>query len=146
MKGERERKSRRRTRLSLKISDTKEAFNETCTKLQDLREQRNELQKKRESVLAEIQDIELKVAHEQSSFEQLRGISMERYQQEATALDETAQIDLEKLPIFAGQLETEWIFLSELEQQTLLRGAFEEYPGEGDPVRRSESYGDSRVR
>ena len=51
------------------LSDTKQAFNETCTKLQELRDKKSELQKSREVVLQEIQELELQVSQEQSNYE-----------------------------------------------------------------------------
>ena len=104
----------------VKIAELKDAFNDTCTRLQDLRAHRNELQKKREELVSELQEIEIKAAHESASLEQLKGISQERYQRDAVALDETAQISIESLPLFASGLEVAWSDLSERERETLL--------------------------
>jgi chromosome segregation protein len=121
VKVEKEERNQEKNATLVQISDTKAAFNETCTKLQDLREKRSELQKRREQVLGEIQELELKITQEQSGFEHLRGISLERYLQEPVPLDESAKIEIEKLPIFAAQLETQWGVLTEAEQQGLLQ-------------------------
>ncbi len=102
------------------LSDVKTAFTDTCTELQELKLQRSDLQKKRETLSAEIQEIEIRGAQENASLEQLKSISMERYQREAVALDETAIIDIEQLPLFSSQLEVGWNELSEKDRDLLL--------------------------
>ncbi len=102
------------------LSDTKQAFNETCTKLQELRDKKSELQKSRETVLQEIQELELQVSQEQSNYEHLCGISIERYQREPVPFDESVQIEIEKLPLFQEQLNLNWALLLENEKKSLL--------------------------
>lgn len=102
------------------LADTKAAFNETCTKLQDLRDKKSELQKFREVVLKEIQELELKVGQEQSAFEHLCGISIERYQREPLPFDDSVQIEIEKLPLFQEQLNLNWALLLVNEKKALL--------------------------
>lgn len=104
----------------VQLSDMKLAFNDTCGKLTHLREQKAELQKRREEVLSHIQDLEIKITHEQSSFDQLCSISNERYLREPTPFDESVQIELEKLPIFVEGLSLEWAPLPEMEKKALL--------------------------
>ena len=102
------------------LSDTKQAFNETCTKLQELRDKKSELQKSRETVIQQIQELELKISQEQSSFEHLCGISVERYQREPVPFDESVQIEIDKLPLFQEQLNLNWALLLENEKKALL--------------------------
>ncbi len=102
------------------LSDTKQAFNETCTKLQELRDKKTELQKLRELVLQQIQELELKINNEQSHFEHLCGISVERYQREPVPFNESIQIEIEKLPLFQEQLNLNWALLLENEKKSLL--------------------------
>lgn len=97
-----------RNGLLVQISDAKTAFNDTCDSLQRLREKKDELQKQREKVLSSLQETELTIAQEQSSFEHLRGISMERYHQEPKALDEQAVLPIEQLPLFQETLPSPW--------------------------------------
>jgi len=111
---------RRKNEVLVLLSDTKQAFNETCTKLQELRDKKTELQKVRETVLQEIQELELKISQEQSNYEHLCGISIERYQREPVPFDESVQIDIEKLPLFQEQLNLNWALLLENEKKSLL--------------------------
>jgi len=111
---------RRKNEVLVLLSDTKQAFNETCTKLQELRDKKIELQKVRETVLQEIQELELKISQEQSNYEHLCGISIERYQREPVPFDESVQIDIEKLPLFQEQLNLNWALLLENEKKSLL--------------------------
>ncbi len=106
--------------LIVKLADTKEAFNQTCTRLQDLREERNALQKRREEMLGELTEVELKIGAERSSMEQLKGISIERYQHEAAPLDNSVQIELEKLPLLAGEVAESWPTLTPEDKHRLL--------------------------
>ena len=109
-----------KNQVLVQLSDTKQAFNETCTRLQELRDKKTELQKSREVVLQQIQELELKVSQEQSSFEHLCGISIERYQREPVPFDESVQIEIEKLPLFQEQLNLNWALLLENEKKSLL--------------------------
>jgi chromosome segregation protein len=109
-----------RNQTLVHISDAKEAFNLTCEKLQGLRERKDLLQKQLQSVLTEMQDVEVKLTQEQSSFEHVRGISLERYNHEAAALDESTTIDLEKLPMLTATLDTPWDAFDSAAQQGLL--------------------------
>ncbi len=104
----------------IKLSDTKAAFNETCQRLAELRDRKAELHKRREEVLNTIQELEIKITHEQSSFDQLRSISNERYLREPTPFDESVQIELEKLPIFVEGLNMEWATIPDTEKKMLL--------------------------
>jgi len=110
-----------RNELMVKISDVKQAFNETCQKLQDLKVNKDELQDKRENVLEELQQIEIKLTQQQSQFEQIRSISVERYQREPQAIGEEVRLELEKIPMLAGQLDVTWELLMINEQETLLQ-------------------------
>jgi len=109
-----------KNQVLVQLSDTKQAFNETCTRLQELRDKKTELQKSREVVLEQIQELELKISQEQSSFEHLCGISVERYQREPVPFDESVQIEIEKLPLFQEQLNLNWALLLENEKKSLL--------------------------
>jgi len=110
-----------RNQILVQISDVKNAFNDTCSSLNEVKDRAHELQKKRSAVLTEIQELELRGAQEQAAFEQVRGLSLERYQQEARSLDETALIDLEKLPLFAATIGVDWDSISDAEKCTLLQ-------------------------
>jgi chromosome segregation protein len=83
----------------------------TCEQLQELRERKDLAQKQLQTVLTEMQDAEVKLAQELASFEHLRGISMERYQHEAVALDDSAALDIDQLPMLGSTLETPWEIL-----------------------------------
>ncbi len=104
----------------VKLSDTKAAFNDTCGRLNELREKRTELHRRREEVLGQIQELEIKITHEQSSFDQLCSISNERYLKEPTPFDESIEIEIEKLPIFVEQLSVEWAPMPQMEKKALL--------------------------
>jgi len=102
------------------IADVKGKFDETCTSLNELRFQRTDLQRRREALAGEIQELEIRGAQEAAALEQLKGISLERYQREAAALDETASIDIEQLPMFSASLEVGWNELSDRDRVDLL--------------------------
>lgn len=104
-----------------KLAEIKDRFNETCTRLLDLRSARSETQKRRDDIVAEFQDTELKAAQETASLDQIRGIAMERYQKDASPLDEAATIDIEQLPLFSSSLEVGWNELNDRDRETLLR-------------------------
>jgi chromosome segregation protein len=120
VKNQRELSEKEKDSTVVQLSDMKNAFNETCHKLQEFRDQRTELQRRRDEVLAEAQELEIKLAHEQSTYEHLVSISNERYQREASPLDEAASIDLTGLPFFVEQLSVEWAPLPEHEKKGLL--------------------------
>lgn len=102
------------------LSDTQNAFNLTCNRLNELRDKKSALQKQREEMISEIQDLELKLTHEKSNFEHLCGISIERYQREPQPLDDTVVFDLVNAPLFLSQLSVEWVPLPDPEKKTLL--------------------------
>jgi len=104
----------------VKLSDTKTAFNDTCIRLQELRDKKAALHKRREEVLNAIQELEIKITHEQSSYDQLRSISNERYLREPTPFDEKVQIDMALLPLFRENLSVEWMPLPDNEKKMLL--------------------------
>lgn len=106
---------------SVRINDVGAAFNETCSTLQVLREQKESLQKRREVALSELQEVELKLTQEQSNYEHLCGISVERYHREPTPLDDTAKLDIATLPLFAEQMGSDWDALSEGDKHALLQ-------------------------
>ena len=106
--------------LLVKLADIKAAFQDTCTTLSEMRLQKEELQKRRESISAEIQDLEIRLAHEQSQLEQIKSISNERYHCEPTPLDETVQIEMEKLPLFVETLNLDWATVGDTERRGLL--------------------------
>lgn len=106
--------------LLVKLSDMKAAFQDTCTTLTEVRLQKEELQKRRELVSGEIQDLEIRLAHEQSQLEQIKSISNERYHCDPSPLDESVQIEMEKLPLFVETLNLEWSGLGEAERRGLL--------------------------
>jgi len=105
----------------VQIADLKAAFNETCTTLTQLREQKDDLQERRGQVLEQTQETELKIAQEQSQLEQVRSISNERYHSTPNALPEDARLQLEQLPLLAGQLDVTWELLLQHEQESLLK-------------------------
>ncbi len=107
--------------LRVKISDTKQLFNDVCEKLQNLRASLGELQSRRDKVARELQETEIALAQEESNLQRLRSIAEERYQALPAALDETALIDLEKLPLFAETLDISWDSLSGTEREKLLQ-------------------------
>jgi chromosome segregation protein len=106
--------------LLVKLADIKAAFQDTCTTLSEIRLQKEELQKRRESISGEIQDLEIRLAHEQSQLEQIKSISNERYHCEPTPLDETVQIEMEKLPLFVETLNLDWATVGDTERRGLL--------------------------
>jgi chromosome segregation protein len=107
--------------VRVRSSDTKTAFNDTCEKLQNLRSSLGELQSRRDKVARELQDTEIGLAQAQSSLERLQALAEERYQAMPAALDETALIDLEKLPLFAADLDMSWDSLSGTDREKLLQ-------------------------
>lgn len=104
----------------VRLADTKAIFQETCTALSEMRLQKDDLQKRREAIFAEIQDVEIKVAHEQSQLEQIKGISNERYHCDPNPIDHSVQIELEKLPLFVETLNVEWASLGDSDRCGLL--------------------------
>ena len=106
--------------ILIQLADVKSAFEETCTDLSELRLKKEELQKHREVVLAEIQETEIQLAHEQGQLDQIKNISNERYHCDPTLLDESVQIELEKLPLFTESLNLDWALLTESEKRGLL--------------------------
>ena len=117
---QKEQSQRELDEVLVRLADMKGLFQETCTALSELRIQKDELQKRREVVFSEIQELEIQVAHEQSLLEQLKGISNERYHCDPQPLDETVQIDLVKLPLFVETLNLEWSSLEDKEKCNLL--------------------------
>ena len=115
-----EQSQRELNEVLVQLADTKAIFQETCTALTEMRIQKDELQKRREAVFAEIQDAEIKIAHEQSQFEQIKGISNERYHCDPTPIDQSVQIELEKLPLFTETLNVEWTSLGDVGRCGLL--------------------------
>jgi chromosome segregation protein len=109
-----------RNATQVQMQDNKNAFNDTCSRLNELRDQRAELQKTRETVGQELQELELKLAKEQNSIEQLRALSVERYQHELPMLDENATLDITTLPMLAEQLEGQWDSLPETDRHILM--------------------------
>lgn len=120
IQSEAEQSHRERDSLLVKLSDVKTAFQDTCTQLTEIRLQKEALQKKREEILSEIQDLEIRVAQEQSQWEQLKSISNERYHRDPTPIDESVQIELEKLPLFTASLNVNWSLLLDEERRGLL--------------------------
>ena len=106
--------------ILVQLVDVKNGFEETCTQLSEIRLQKESLQKRRESVASEIQEIEIRLAHEQSQLDQIRNISQERYHCEPTPMDESHQMELEKLPLFVESLNIEWTTLGDTERRGLL--------------------------
>lgn len=102
---------------TVELADNKAAFNETCERLQTLRDERSALQKRRDVLSDELQQTEIRLTQEQSGSERIQGLSMERYQQEAVALDDSTKLDLEKLPLFECEF---WHTTPEEEQRQLL--------------------------
>ncbi|MBY0371059.1 chromosome segregation protein SMC, partial [bacterium] len=101
-------------------SDTKNAFNDACDTLQRLRVALTELQSRRDSVAKLMQETEIALAQSASKLQQLQSVAEERYQSLPTALDETALIDLEKLPLFAEGLDLAWDTLNGYDREKLL--------------------------
>ncbi len=106
--------------VRVQSSDTKTAFNDACERLQNLRASLSELRGRRDLVARELQETEIALAQAHANLERLRGIAEERYQAMPTALDETALIDLEKLPLFAESLDLSWDMLSGTDRERLL--------------------------
>jgi len=104
----------------VQLADLKAAFEGTCTDLAELRLQKEELQKQRELVASEIQTVEISLAHEESQLEQIKSISNERYHCDPTPLDESIQMELEKVPLFTETLNVEWAGLGDPEKRGLL--------------------------
>ncbi|NBO24291.1 MAG: hypothetical protein EBU93_03530, partial [Chlamydiae bacterium] len=104
----------------VQLADIKAAFQDTCTTLSEVRLQKEELQKRREIISSEIQDLEIRLAQEQSQLEQIKSISNERYHCDPTPLDETIQIEMEKLPLFVETLNLDWSTLCDTERRGLL--------------------------
>jgi chromosome segregation protein len=104
----------------VQLADMKGLFQETCTALSELRIQKDELQKRRENIFSEIQDLEIQMTHAQSLLEQLKGISNERYHCDPQPIDESVQIELEKLPLFVETLNVEWTALGDSDRSVLL--------------------------
>ncbi len=101
-------------------SDTKQAFNDTCAAIAQLRDQATELQKTREEVMDKLQETELALHQALSDAEHLRVAADERYQMQVVALDEHAKIDTAKLPLFVQELQVTFELLLPAEQLTLL--------------------------
>ena len=102
------------------ISDARSAFEETCTRLTTLRDERAALDKERQVCVDETQELEVRLAGAQAEFEHLKGLSLERYQQEATPLDAGAVLDLLKMPLLADQLGEQWDSLAEPDRRIVL--------------------------
>lgn len=107
-------------RLLVELADCKAAFEETCTSLNEVRIQKENLQKQRERLNSDIQDLEMQLAQEQSQLERIKNISEERYHCAPQAIDETHAIDLEKLPLFKDNLNLDWSSLEDDGKRNLL--------------------------
>ena len=106
--------------VRVEASDTKNAFNDACDNSLRLRTRLTELQHRRDSVSKELQETEIALAQAQSNLQRLQETAEERYQSIPTALDESALIDLEKLPLFAENLDMSWDSLSGTDREKLL--------------------------
>jgi chromosome segregation protein len=102
------------------MSDTKELFNAACERLQNLRSSLSGLQSRRDGVVRQLQETEIALAQAQSGLARLREIAEERYQTLPTLLDETVLMDLEKLPLFAADLDLSWDSLAPHDREKLL--------------------------
>ncbi len=119
-RSQRESKSQELNEVRVQSSDTKLGFNEACERLLNLRASLSELQSRRDTVARELQDTEIALAQSESNLTRLKEIAEERYQALPSALDETALIDLEKLPLFAESLDISWDALSGTDREKLL--------------------------
>jgi chromosome segregation protein len=110
-----------RNAAQVEISDLKTAYNDTCNSLNALRDERAALHKSRESVLSGIQEAELKLSQELSQVENLKALSIERYQRDPVPLDETVVLEMEKLPLLSGQVGDTWETLPIPDRHILLQ-------------------------
>ena len=94
------------------LSEVRATYQNTCENLNNLRSEKDQTISERDTITTQSQEVELKLAQEKASFEHHNNVSVERYQQEATPLGEDAEIDIEKLPLFTGQLKASWEDLS----------------------------------
>ncbi len=108
------------SQVRVSMSDTKELFNQSCENLQNLRASLSSLQSRRDTAMRELQQAELALADAQSGLHRLREIASERYQTLPALLDETVLMDLEKLPLFAADLDLSWDTLSPRDREKLL--------------------------
>jgi chromosome segregation protein len=120
IQSEAEQSAREKDSLLVQLADIKAAFQDTCTNLTEIRLQKEELQKRREAVFSEIQDLEIRITHEQSSLDQLKSISNERYHCDPTPIDASVQIELEKLPLFTESMNLDWTQVNDDERRGLL--------------------------
>ncbi len=117
---EKEEATTAKNEVLIQISDVRNAYHETYTRLQDLRNERADLQKRREALADGIQQLEVSIAQDLANLEHMKGISIERYQQEIIPLDANTKLSLEKAPLLAAQLEQDWDSFSETDQNILL--------------------------
>jgi chromosome segregation protein len=106
--------------VRVSMSDTKELFNQSCENLQNLRASLSGLQSRRDVAMRDLQTTELALAEAQSGLQRLREIASERYQTLPALLDESVLMDLEKLPLFAADLDLSWDTLSPRDRERLL--------------------------
>lgn len=109
-----------RDQLIVSISDAKAAFQQTCTQLDDMRRAKDEWQDKKSEIVERLQEVELKLAHEESELQRIRNVSEERYHREVEAIGREAKLSLEQLPMLGEKLEVTWDLLLADEQNTML--------------------------
>ncbi|MCB0405029.1 MAG: AAA family ATPase, partial [Bdellovibrionales bacterium] len=117
---ERDECSERRNELVTQLSQVREAYGITCQALNEIRLKKEAIQGERQAAADRIQEVEIKLAHEESNFEHQKNISLERYNQQASPQDEAAQLNLEEVPLFQGQVKDEWLSLPADEKDGLM--------------------------
>jgi len=110
-----------RNRLIVDTADAKAAFQETCTRLDDLRRSKDELQDRKGDILETLQQVELKLAHEEAELQRIRNVSEERYHREVEAIGKEARLTGEHVPMLSSQIEVTWDLLLVEEQATMLK-------------------------
>ncbi|MEZ4749719.1 MAG: hypothetical protein R3B54_03555 [Bdellovibrionota bacterium] len=117
---ERDESSERRNELVTQLSQVREAYGITCQELNEIRLKKEAIQGERSAAADRIQEVEIRLAHEESNFEHQKNISLERYNQQASPQDEAAQLNLEEVPLFQGQVKDEWLSLPTEEKDALM--------------------------
>lgn len=125
--------------LASQLSDCRSAYARVCDEIQRSREQREEWRNRRDALCSDVQKCELGLTQRTSELERLRGLSFERYQKEASLLDENANLDLSNVPLFQADLSVDWVTLSCIDKEGLLEAHLQSLRG------KIEKYGEVNV-
>lgn len=110
----------RRNETLVLLSEAQEEFQQVCHEISNLRSSTEQSQKQREELLKELREVELAQADVRNHTERLQSVCEERYQRQATALDDATLIQLDKLPIFSAELDMSWDTMSEKQREDRL--------------------------